>query len=186
MGRNLAAILLFRTPVVLSPTNSYFSSYPNNRIFGLNFHIMSLYSIFLHLHSAFRFVVMVLVVLAILQSFVGWFGNRLYTETNRKINLFAFISAHTQLLLGIILYFLSPFVKFNSDTMKDDTTRYWTVEHASMMAFAIALITVGYIRSKKILLPAGKHRAIAIFYSLALLVIVVAIIQSLRPFFGIS
>jgi membrane protein DedA with SNARE-associated domain len=129
---------------------------------------------------------MVLVLLAIFQSLAGWLGDRPYTETNRKINLFAMISAHTQLLLGIILYFISPLVQFNSGTMKNNETRYWTVEHLTMMLFAIALITVGYLRSKKILTAEGKHRAISIFYSLALLVIIVAIVQSLRPFFGIS
>jgi hypothetical protein len=129
---------------------------------------------------------MILLILAILQSLAGWFGNRLYTNTNRKINLFAMISAHIQLLIGLVLYFVSPFVKFGADTMKDDTTRYWTVEHISMMIFAIVLITIGHIRSKKVLLPAGKHRTIAIFYGLALLVIILAIVQSMRPFFGVS
>jgi hypothetical protein len=143
-----------------------------------------MYNFLLHLHSGFRYIVMLLVVVAILQSFVGWFGNGAYTETNRKINLFALISAHTQLVIGLILYFVSPLVVFGSDTMKDPVTRYWTVEHISMMIFAIILITVGYSRSKRSLNPAAKHRGIAIYYSLALLVIVVAIIQSMRPFFG--
>jgi hypothetical protein len=145
-----------------------------------------MYNFFLQLHSGFRFIVMVLLLLAILQSLVGWFGNRPYTNINRKINLFTLISAHTQLLIGLVLYFVSPLVQFNSSTMKDNTTRYWTVEHIAMMIFAIVLITIGHARSKRILAPAGKHRTIAIFYSLALLVIVLAIIQSMRPFFGVS
>src|ERR1700748_1799929 len=122
-----------------------------------------MYNFLLQLHSGFRYIVMVLVLLAILQSLVGWFGNRPYTNTNRKINLFAMISAHTQLLIGLVLYFVSPMVQFGKTTMTDATTRYWTVEHITMMIFAVALITVGHIRSKKVLAPAGKHRAIAIF-----------------------
>ena len=147
---------------------------------------MTLYSFFLHLHSGFRYIVMVLVLLAILLSLAGWFGKRPYTKSNRLINLFAMISAHTQLLIGLVLYFISPFVKFNGDTMKDATTRYWTVEHIAMMIFAIVLITVGHSKSKKLVLPERKHRIIAIYYLLALLVIVLAIVQSLRPFFGVS
>jgi len=145
-----------------------------------------MYNFIFQLHSGFRFIVMILLVLAILQSLAGWFGNRPYSEANRKINLFTLISAHIQLLIGLILYFISPLVQFNSTTMKDSTTRYWTVEHMVMMIFAIVLITIGHARSKRVLAPAGKHRTIAIFYSLALLVIVLAIIQSLRPFFGVS
>ena len=145
-----------------------------------------MYNFFLQLHSGFRFIVMVLLLLSILQSLAGWFGNRPYTNINRKINLFTLISAHIQLLIGLVLYFLSPLVQFNSGTMKDDTHRYWTVEHIAMMIFAIILITIGHARSKRIQAPAGKHRTIAIFYLLALLVIVLAIIQSMRPFFGVS
>jgi hypothetical protein len=129
---------------------------------------------------------LVLVLLAIFQSLAGWFGKCPYTDGNRKINLFALISAHTQLLIGLVLYFLSPFVQFSKTAMTDATTRYWTVEHISMMIFAIILITVGYSRSKKIATAEGKHRAIAIFYILAIVVIVAAIIQSHRPMFGIS
>src|SRR5580692_9020103 len=102
-----------------------------------------MYQIFKELHSWFRYVVFILVLAAIIQSLLGWFGKKPYTEVNRKINLFALISAHTQLLIGIVLYFLSPFVKFNHYTMKDPTTRYFTVEHWVMMLIAIALITIG-------------------------------------------
>lgn len=145
-----------------------------------------MYNFLLHLHSGFRYLVMLLVVVAILVAFVGWFGKRGYTDGNRKLNLFAMISVHTQFLIGLILYFVSPFVQFTKATMKDDTARYWTVEHAVMMLFAIALITIGHARSKKAVLHDAKFRAIAISYSLALLVIVVAILQSGRPLFGNS
>ena len=55
-----------------------------------------------------------------------------------------------------------------------------------MMLFAIALITIGHSRSKKAVLHEAKFRAIAISYSFALLVIVVAILQSGRGLFGAS
>jgi hypothetical protein len=98
---------------------------------------MDLYKFLLLLHSGFRYIVMVLILLAILQSLAGWFGKKEYTEGNRKLNLFALISAHTQLLIGLVLYFKSPFVKFAKETMHEATARYWTVEHISMMIFAI-------------------------------------------------
>nr|WP_067059297.1 cytochrome B [Mucilaginibacter sp. L294] len=147
---------------------------------------MNAYSFFKYFHSGFRYIVIILVLLAIFQSLAGWLGKKPYTEGNRKINLFALISAHTQFLLGLVLYFLSPFVRFGGGVMKDAEARYWTVEHIAMMLFAIVLITIGHSKSKKIVLPEGKHRTIAIFYILALVVIAVAIIQSKRAFFGIS
>ena len=145
-----------------------------------------MYNFFRLFHSGFRFIVLALVLVAILQSLAGWLGNRPYTAANRKINLFAMISAHIQLLIGLVLYFISPFVQFSSAAMKVAGTRYWTVEHITMMVFAIALITIVHSRSKKMTAPQGKHRAIAIFYLLAVIVIVAAIAQSHRPMFGIT
>lgn len=137
-------------------------------------------------HSGLRFVVLILILVAIIQSLAGWLGKKPYTETNRKINLFAMVSAHLQLLVGLILYFVSPFVQFNSTTMQNPLTRYWTVEHIFMMIFAIALITVGHSKSKKEVTDTGKHRYIALMYILAVVVIIAAIVQSQRPLFGIT
>ncbi|MCJ8210611.1 cytochrome B [Mucilaginibacter sp. RS28] len=153
-----------------------------------NFIGMNAYNIVKYLHSGFRFVVIILLVLAILQSLSGWLGRRRYTEGNRKLNLFAMISAHTQLLIGLILYFLSPFVQFNSSTMKTPLTRFWTMEHITMMIIALVLITIGHSRSKKLNAPEAKHKSIAIFYIIAMILIILAIVLSPdhRPFFGIT
>jgi len=145
---------------------------------------MNAYEIVKDIHSWFRYVVFVLVLLAIIQSLLGWLGKKPYTEGNRKINLFALISAHTQLLIGIVLYFLSPNVQFNSGTMKNDTTRYFTVEHWVMMLIAIVLITIGHAKSKRILLPEGKHKTIAIYYIIAFVIIVGAILAGHLPVIG--
>jgi len=136
---------------------------------------MNAYSFVQHLHSGFRYIVMVLFIYTILMALLGWLGNRPYTNGNRLSNLFAMISAHTQLLIGIVLYFLSPLVAFNSTTMKDPVTRYFTVEHWVIMIIAIALITVGHSKSKKLVLPEAKHKTIALFYGIALLIIIGAL-----------
>ena len=133
---------------------------------------MNAYSFVQHLHSGFRYIVLVLFIYTILMAFLGWLGKRPYTNGNRLSNLFAMISAHTQLLIGIVLYFLSPLVAFNSTTMKDPVTRYFTVEHWVMMLIALALITIGHSKSKKVVLPEGKHKTIALFYTVGLLIII--------------
>ncbi len=147
-----------------------------------------MYNFLLGLHSGLRYIVLLLLALAIILSVAALFGKKDYTPTNRKINLFAMIATHTQLLAGLILYFVSPFVQYGNmgEAMKNTLTRYWTVEHAVLMLFAVALITVGHARSKRGALPINKHRAIALYYGLAVLVIVLAIYQSGRPLLGMS
>lgn len=147
---------------------------------------MTLYSFLLHLHSGFRYIVLLLLLLAIIRAWLGWLGKVSYSESHRKLNLFAMISAHTQLLIGLVLYFVSPFVKFGGDTMRDATTRYWTVEHLTGMLIAIALITIGHARSKRGATPDANHKSIAIFYTLALIVIAIIIIFSKRGLLGMS
>ena len=145
-----------------------------------------MYQFLFGLHSGIRYIVILLFALALIMALVGLFGRRSYTEANRKVNLFSMISAHIQLLTGLILYFVSPKVMFSnmSAAMKDPVIRYWTVEHLVMMLFAVILITIGHSRSKKAIDAVNKHRAIALFYGLALLVILLAIYQSGRPIFG--
>lgn len=145
---------------------------------------MDTYVIIKHLHSGFRYIVFLLVVIAIIQSLLGWLGRKPYTETNRKINLFALISVHTQLLIGIVLLFVSPLVHFDSSTMKDSVTRYFSVEHWVGMVIAIVLITIGHSKSKKVILPESRHRAIAIFYIIAFIVIVGTIMAGHLPVLG--
>lgn len=145
---------------------------------------MTAYSFFLHLHSGFRYIVLLLVLLAIIRAWADWLGKKTYSEGNRKLNLFALISLHTQFIFGFILYFLSPFVQFNSETMKQFDTRYWTAEHLTGMLVAIVIVTIGHRRSKLNALAEGKHKAIALSYTLALVIIVATIILSKRGLLG--
>jgi hypothetical protein len=102
-------------------------------------------------------------------------SKKAFGSSDNKINLFLFISAHTQLLVGIILYFVSPFVKFGPEAMRDTEIRFFTMEHTVMMLIAIILITMGRIMSKKTVTDAGKFKKLFWFNFIALLVILAAI-----------
>ncbi|HTM97970.1 MAG TPA: hypothetical protein VL088_04480 [Pedobacter sp.] len=133
---------------------------------------MTLYEILKNAHSGWRYVVIILLFVAVITALKGWLGAKSYTEGNRKLNVFTLISAHIQLVFGIVLYFLSPLTK---GPMGEAMYRYWKVEHISMMILAIILITVGNAQSKKIVDETGKHRAIGIYFGLAFLFIIAAI-----------
>jgi hypothetical protein len=81
---------------------------------------------------------------------------------------------HLQLLLGLLLYFgLSPITKaafadFGA-AMKDTTLRLYAVEHFITMIAAVALIQVGRILSKKASDDASKFKKMAIYTTIALL-----------------
>jgi hypothetical protein len=107
-----------------------------------------------------------------------------YGKWDNKLGLYLFIFTHMQLLAGLILYFVSPFVKFGSETMSDKTTRYWTVEHIFAMLIAVVLITLARSTSKRMTNDSSKHKRMLIFNTIALVVIIATIMMSGRKFFG--
>ncbi|RWU07380.1 cytochrome B [Pedobacter chitinilyticus] len=149
---------------------------------------MNLYGILKSAHSGWRYIVLILLVVALLQALAGWLGKKGYTEGNRKLNVFTLISAHIQFLFGLILYFLSPLTKGPSS---EALYRYWKMEHIAIMLLAVILITVGNSKSKKITDGVAKHKAIAIFFGLALILIIGSIFMMVkndpsRTLFGVS
>jgi membrane protein DedA with SNARE-associated domain len=91
---------------------------------------------------------------------------------------------HIQLLGGLILYFISPYVKFEGGVMKDAVARFYTVEHISMMLIAVALITIGYSKAKRAANSAAKGKTTFWFYLIGLLVILAAIPWPFRSGLG--
>jgi hypothetical protein len=114
---------------------------------------------------------------------MGWMNKSEFTGTDNKFSLFTLIATHTQFLLGLILYFLSPFVVFSGE--RDRMASYWTFEHVTMMIIAIALITAGRSTMKK--LPGGpsKHKRLFIFNTIAAVVVIAGIAMSKRGFFSL-
>jgi uncharacterized membrane protein len=133
-----------------------------------------------HLHSTLRYVVLILLLVVIVKSLRGWLNKSKFESLDNKLSLWLLIATHLQLLGGLLLYFVSPFVQFNASTMKDATTRYWTVEHFTMMILAIILITIARISHKKLASDEAKHKRLFTLNVVALVIIVAAILQSGR------
>lgn len=142
-----------------------------------------MYTGLLHTHSAIRYVVLILLIAVIIQSLLGLINKKPYTSLDNRVGLFLFIATHTQLLLGLILFFVSPFVQFSGAAMKDPSSRYWLVEHNTAMLIAIVLITLARTTSKKMTDAQAKHRRMFIFNTIALAIILVTIWLSGRGIF---
>lgn len=141
-----------------------------------------MYSALLHTHSGLRYTILVVLVLAIFKGISGWQQKTNYTKFDNQLALFSMIFIHLQLVVGLILYFVSPKVILTdmATTMSNPIMRYYTVEHILLMLIVVALVTVGRIASKKKTVDYLKHKTIAIYYGLALLLILVTV-YSLKP-----
>ena len=144
-----------------------------------------MYSIVHLFHSTIRYFVLIFLIVIIVRSLMGWMNKKEYSKMDDKVSLWLFMLTHTQLLIGLILFFVSPLVIFSGASMKDTTARYWLVEHNSMMLIAIMLISVGRISIKKMTDSVAKHRRLFILNTIALLIILAAISMSGRGFFSL-
>jgi hypothetical protein len=150
----------------------------------------SMYNTFLIFHNILRWAVLIGGVLAIGHAFWGWFGKKEWTPTGSQFGLLFTISMDLQLLLGLLLYFVfSPITtKAFSDfggAMGDGNVRFYLVEHIFGMVLAVALVHIGRSRAKKMSADLQKHKTAAIFFTIAL-VVVLASIPWARPLLRIS
>ena len=128
------------------------------------------------IHSYWAYLVVIMLTIASISAIIGWVSGKEYSAGNFRISLFTLIVSHIQLLIGIVLYFVAPYFKMWGEVgmggvMVDSTLRLYNVEHPLMMIIAIALITIGYSKHKKKLTSTPKFKTLAIFYTIALVVL---------------
>jgi heme A synthase len=95
----------------------------------------------------------------------------------KRQSLFFLALAHLQLIIGLILLFGvygSAFSDMGS-VMKNSEVRFTMIEHPLTMIIGIVLITIGYALAKRKKSDAKKFKTIAIYYGIALLVILLRI-----------
>lgn len=147
-----------------------------------------MYDILLRSHSGLRWILLILVLGAIFRAVTNMSSGK-FTALDDKLSLFSLITAHIQLLLGLGLYFISPFVKAAiaagmGEAMNDSVLRFWMIEHMFGMLIGITLITIGRISAKKAAEDKIKFRKIALYFSVGLLIILATIPWPFREFLG--
>lgn len=125
------------------------------------------------LHHYWAYLVLLVLVLATFNAVIKTIGKKEYEPKDFRISLFTLIVSHIQLLIGIVLWFTADYFSELSmgDIMKNSVLRSNVVEHPVAMILAVVFITIGYSKHKKQLSSAGKLKKIAIFYSIALLLV---------------
>lgn len=130
-----------------------------------------------HLHSILAYILLAALLFSIVYVFIQFVKKGSFTEKVRKISLIGFIAAHLQLLIGLVLYVVSPvgLSLFSAEAMGDSISRLYIIEHPLTMIIGIVLITVGYVKAKKPGDDARRFKTIIIFYTLGLLLILLRI-----------
>ena len=134
-----------------------------------------MYNALQHAHSGLRWIVLALLVLSVVEIFIRWKTGKEYGSNDKLRSLGTMVFMHIQLLLGLVLYFISPKVQFAGEAMKDSIMRFFLVEHPILMIFAIIVVTIGYVRHKNHETSAKKFKTIFWYYLIALVLVLAGI-----------
>lgn len=132
------------------------------------------------LHSYLAYIVLALLFLAVANAITGLIGKRMFTlQKDYRLSLFTLILCHMQLLVGLLLFFISTngfnAIKTLGMGGLNSAARLLAVEHPLINIIAVALITIGWIRHKKFMEARKKFKVIALLYGLGLLLILTRI-----------
>lgn len=139
-----------------------------------------------HFHSYFAYLVLLFIAAAVINAILAKAGKRPFEGMGRRLALFGLIAAHVQLLFGLLLYFASPagFSNFSGANMGNSMARLYMLEHPLMMIIAIVLVTVGWSKAKRAVGDGKKYGTIALWYGIALVLMLSRIPWAVWPVAG--
>src|SRR5688572_15327266 len=135
-----------------------------------------MYTGLVHLHNFLRWVILLLLLVAIVRHFMGMTGRKPFTNGDRKTGTFLMIAANIQFVLGLIQWFIgnwgymiSKGSEGRGEVLRTSENRCWVVEHPVGMLIAIALISIGHGVANKNLPDSGKHNRAFWLFMIALI-----------------
>ena len=144
-----------------------------------------MYSILLAVHSLVRWLVLISLLVAIFQAYKGWLGNKPFTKFDNTIRIATASIAHVQFVLGLVLYCISPVVRYFLGYFKtavhEREIRFFGMEHIAMMLIAVVLITIGSMKAKRQSTDKQRFKTMAIWFTIALIIILTSIPWQFSP-----
>ena len=131
-----------------------------------------MYELVLTAHSWLRWVALIAGVMAVVMAASA-------SSRADRWGLILVIALDLQFLLGFALYLvLSPttkaiFANFGA-AMRDPGTRFWAVEHVTLMLFAVVMAHVGRVLARKATAPAAKRKRLLVCFVLSTLAMIAA------------
>jgi hypothetical protein len=133
-----------------------------------------MYDALLHTHSGLRWIVLILLIGAIVNAF-NMSNKNQFEKKDRMLYMFTMVSMHLQLVIGLVLYFISSRITFKDGWMGDTVQRFLNMEHLIMMIAAIAIVTIGHIRAKKATDNNAKHATIRLWFIIGFILLLAGI-----------
>ncbi len=136
-------------------------------------------------HSFLRWLVLVSLLYATVNAFIKWRSGASFRKGDNLARVLAAVTAHTQLVIGLALYFISPIVRYFwqnfSAAVHQRQVRFFGMEHIIVMVAAITVLTIGSAKAKRKETGTQKHKTIFIWFTIALVLILSSIPWAFSP-----
>lgn len=144
-----------------------------------------MYQTLLFYHSIIRWFVLISLIYAIYSAYKGLKSKTTFSKSDNAIRHWTATIAHIQLVIGIILYSQSPVIKYYwphfKETIQNIELTFFGLIHIILMLISIIVITIGSALSKRKNTDSEKFKTILIYFSIALLIIFIAIPWPFSP-----
>lgn len=145
-----------------------------------------MYATLLTLHNLVRWIFLFVFLITIYRSWRGWKGRKAFLSIDNTLRSITVTLAHIQMVIGVWLYFKSPFVDYFyhnfSAAVKDRTARFFGMEHIFMMILAVTFITIGGSKARRRQKPEEKFKAMAVWFTIALVILFLSVPWPFSPF----
>lgn len=117
-----------------------------------------MYNFLLMAHSGWRYIVLLLLAVAIVKFLIGWLGKGNWSSLDRRIGLFTTISVDIQFVLGLALWGVAA----SLGLIEGRVVRM--MEHPVIMLIAIVIMHIGWSRARKATGDQAKFQTAAIAF----------------------
>lgn len=145
-----------------------------------------MYQTLLFYHNIFRWLALLSLLYAIIRACRGYTSQSAFSKADNRTRHWTATIAHVQLTLGILLYFQSPVIKYFlthfNDSLSNADISFFGLIHSSLMLLSVITVTIGSAKAKRERTDKQKFKTILLWFSIALLIIFIAIPWPFSPF----
>lgn len=147
---------------------------------------MNFYALLLLIHSWNRWLAVLALLATTGLAWYGWLSNKPYAKRDAILRGATVGLNHLQIIIGFVLYFQSPLVAYlRSDrhgSLQVPEVAFFGVIHISVMVIAALVLTVGGAIARRGETDAKKFRTVVIFFTIAIVLILLAMPSPISPF----
>ena len=124
------------------------------------------------IHGLFRYVVLLLTLIVVVQGFMLMTGKKEFTSGNKRNALFMMIACDVQLMLGLVVYYTNGFILTlkKGDALAGHYSRFFAIEHPVGMILGIVLVHMAYSTAKKAMDNSRKVKRVFWFSLIAFII----------------